>query len=203
MIKNIVFDLGGVLVNWDPIHLYRKIFDDETKAVEFLQRVCTYEWNLEQDRGRTLEEATESKIQEFPDFEAEIRAYYGRWTEMFQGIIEENVRVLHDFLGNDTHHVYALTNWSRETWPIAQELFPFFRDFDGSVVSGEVGIIKPDPDIYRLLVEKYHLTPEESVFIDDRKENVEAAQALNFHGIHYHGRSVSLRDELDRITSSK
>lgn len=201
MIRNIVFDLGGVLVNWDPIHLYRKIFDDESKAVEFLQRVCTYEWNLEQDRGRSLKEATESKVREFPEFESEIRAYYGRWTEMFYGTIEENVDLLHDFLGKDTHQVFALTNWSRETFPVAQELFPFFRNFDGAVVSGEVGIIKPDPDIYQLLLERYNLNPEESVFIDDRKENVEAAKALNFHGIHYQSPSVSLREELERITS--
>lgn len=203
MIRNIVFDLGGVLVNWDPIHLYRKIFKDETSAVEFLGKVCTYEWNLEQDRGRTLKEATDIKIKEFPEYKKEIQAYYDRWPEMFYGTIDQNVQVMKDYLKSKNHRVYALTNWSRETFPIALELFPFFGDFDGVVVSGEVGVIKPDPKIYQLLLKKFGLKPEESVFIDDRKENVDAAIQLRFHGIHYHHPSVSLREELELITSSK
>ncbi len=201
MIKNLIFDLGGVLVNWDPIYLYRKIFEDEIQATEFLGTVCTYEWNLEQDRGRPLREATELKIREFPEFENEIRAYYDRWVEMFQGTIQENVRILHQYLESDDHQVFALTNWSRETFPIATELFPFFGQFHGKVVSGEVGIIKPDPAIYQILLDKYDLVPEQSVFIDDREENVEAARNLGIHGIHYKSSLVSLEEELARITS--
>ena len=199
MIQNIIFDLGGVLVNWDPIYLYRKIFDDEISAVEFLGRVCTYEWNLEQERGRTLAEATNHKIREFPKYEAEIRAYYDRWPEMFQGTIEENVQILRELLDSSQHRVFALTNWSRETFPIAKSLFPFFNEFEGVVVSGEEGLIKPDPEIYKLLLRKYNLNPENSVFIDDRLENVEAARALNIHGIHYQHPAVSLREELSGI----
>lgn len=201
MIRNIIFDLGGVLVQWDPIHLYRKIFANEEEAVEFLNKICTYEWNLEQDRGRTIKEANQNKINEFPDYEAEIKAYYERWDEMFTGTIESNVDVMKHYLVSDDHNVYALTNWSRETFPIALELFPFFGDFDGAVVSGEEGLIKPDPAIYKLLLDRYNLDPEESVFIDDRIENVEAAQALKFHGIHFDHSKVSLAEELARITS--
>ena len=200
MIQNVIFDLGGVLVNWDPIHLYRKIFDDEYTAVGFLERVCTYEWNLEQDRGRTLAEATDIKIKEFPEYELEIRAYYDRWPEMFYGTIEENVEIFQELLNSPHHRVFALTNWSGETFPIAKELFPFFNEFEGVVVSGEEGLIKPDPKIYKLLLEKFDLIPEQSVFIDDRLENVEAARALNFHGIHYQYPSVPLREELSRLS---
>ncbi|HLT95007.1 MAG TPA: HAD family phosphatase [Membranihabitans sp.] len=199
MIQNIIFDLGGVLVNWDPIYLYRKIFEDEISAVEFLGNVCTYEWNLEQDRGRTLSEATNIKIREFPEYEAEIRAYYDRWPEMFQGTIDENVQVLRELLDSSQHRVFALTNWSRETFPIAKSLFPFFNEFEGAVVSGEEGLIKPDPEIYKLLLRKYNLIPENSVFIDDRLENVEAARALNIHGIHYQHPVISLREELSGL----
>lgn len=203
MIRNIVFDLGGVLVRWDPRHLYQKIFDNETDMNSFLNNICTYEWNLEQDRGRTIKEATELKVDEYPEFRDKIEAYYGRWHEMFEGTIEENVEVLQYYLGHDQYKVYALTNWSRETFPIALELFPFFDDFDGAVVSGEEGVIKPDPAIYKILLERYNLNPKECVFIDDRDENVEAAKALKFEGIHYHSSTVSLSSELDRITSLK
>ncbi len=201
MIRNIIFDLGGVLVQWDPIHLYRKIFEDEQEATDFLEKICTYEWNLEQDRGRTVKEATRLKIDEHPEYDAEISAYYSRWDEMFEGAIEENVNVLKHYLASDDHRVYALTNWSRETFPIALKLFPFFGDFDGAVVSGDEGLIKPDPAIYNTLLDRYDLVPEECVFIDDRAENVEAAVALNFHGIHYESSAVSLTDELERIIS--
>lgn len=203
MIRNIVFDLGGVLVRWDPAHLYRKIFNDELRVQDFLDRVCTYEWNLEQDRGRTIDEANRQKIEEFPEYEKEIKAYYGRWDEMFDGIIVENVRILEQLLDNDEYNVFALTNWSHETFPIALRLFPFFGDFDGVVVSGEEGVIKPDPAIYQTLLDRYNLIPEECVFIDDRKENVDAAIAMKFMGIHYYTPAVSLAGELARITSLK
>lgn len=199
MIRNIVFDLGGVLVDWDPKHLYRKIFKEEKMVNNFLDTVCTYEWNLEQDRGRTIEEATLEKINEFPHYEKEITAYYDRWPEMFAGTIEENVGLLRSYLNGDEYRVYALTNWSKETFPIALDLFPFFGDFHGAVVSGKEKVIKPDPAIYQILLNRYRLNPEESVFIDDRIENVEAARKLHFKGIHYHSSSVSLREELARI----
>lgn len=199
MIKNIVFDLGGVLVNWDPLHLYRKIFETEDHAVAFLEKVCTYDWNLEQDRGRTLRAATDLKIKEFPEYESEIRAYYDRWTEMFDGTIPENVQVLEFYRQHPAYRIYALTNWSRETFSIALKLFPFFGHFDGVVVSGEEGVIKPDPVIYRTLLNRFGLKAEECVFIDDRLENVEGARSLNFHGIHYQHSSISLVQELDRL----
>ena len=100
MIRNIVFDLGGVLVRWDPRYMYRKIFDNETDMNHFLKNICTYEWNLEQDRGRTLKEATEMKVSEFPEFTDKINAYYSRWDEMFEGTIEENVEVLRYYLNH-------------------------------------------------------------------------------------------------------
>lgn len=196
MIRNIVFDLGGVLVDWDPRYLYRKIFDTEEEVEFFLNHICTYDWNLEQDRGRTLADATEERIGKFPEHETEIRAYYDRWAEMFDGTIPENVRLLKELLKDDQYRVLALTNWSRETFPVALELFPFFNDFQGVVMSGEEGFIKPQPEIYEILFDRYKLIPEESIFIDDREENIEGGRKMGMAGIHYHP-GVDLRSSLD------
>lgn len=201
MIKNIVFDLGGVLVDWDPRYLYRKIFQTEEEVEFFLENICTYTWNLEQDRGRTLAEATQERIQKFPEYADKIKAYYGRWDEMFTGTIPENVELLNDLLKDDRWGVYALTNWSRETFPIAQKLFPFFDRFHGVVMSGEEKVIKPDPAIYKILFQRYGLKPEESVFIDDRLENIEGAIAMGMKGIHFTPR-MDLRAELMALLSS-
>src|SRR5690606_484728 len=119
-----------------------------------------------------------------------------RWDEMFDGTIAENVRVLEQYLANDEYKVYALTNWSSETFPIALKLFPFFGEFEGVVISGVEGVIKPHPLIYQTLLNRYDLVPEECVFIDDRKENIDAAKAMRINGIHYHSSAVSLADEL-------
>ena len=128
-IKTIIFDLGGVLVDWDPQNLYRKIFESQEEVDWFLNNVCTSEWNIEQDGGRTIKEAVELKTQEFPDFKENIELFYNRWEEMFNGAIEENVVIQQKLIANENYRVYALTNWGAETWNRGVKLFPFFNDF--------------------------------------------------------------------------
>lgn len=185
-IDAVIFDLGGVLVDWKPEYLYRKVFNGNEKKVEwFLGKVCTSEWNAEQDGGRTIEEAENIKIAEFPDHADLIRLYYDRWHEMFSGPIEENVALFKALKASGNYKIYALTNWSAEKWDMALELFPFFHFFDGVVVSGQVKMRKPFPEIYNLIIDKFSINPENTIFIDDNEENVNAAAAFKLNGIHY------------------
>ena len=183
MIKNIIFDFGGVLVDWDPRHFYRTVFEDENEMEEFLGTVCTSEWNVEQDRGRTLIEATELKIKEFPEKEELIRMYYDQWHLMFNGVIQKNVDLIRPF--KEEFEVYGLTNWSADTYPTALELFPFLLEFEGRVVvSGRVKLIKPDPAIFELLLNQFTLKADESIFIDDNAANIATAKSLGFKTVH-------------------
>jgi 2-haloacid dehalogenase len=185
-IDTIIFDLGGVLVDWKPEYLYRKVFNgDEKKVKWFLSKVCTSAWNAEQDGGRTIEEAENLKIAEFPEHEDLIRLYYKEWHQMFSGPIEENVALFKALKASGNYKIYALTNWSAEKWELALELFPFFNYFDGVVVSGQEKMRKPFPEIYKLTVDKYAINPETAIFIDDNEENVIAAMAIKINGIHY------------------
>lgn len=185
-IDTIIFDLGGVLVDWKPEYLYRKVFNnDEDKVQWFLNTVCTSDWNIEQDGGRTIEEAVNSKIAEFPQYSEWIRLFYTEWQDMFSGPIAENVELFKNLKATDNYKIYALTNWSAEKWDIALELFPFFKSFDGVVVSGQEKTRKPYSKIYEIILNRYNINPEKTIFIDDNKENVLAAKKLKLHGIHY------------------
>ncbi len=185
-IDTIIFDLGGVLVDWKPEYLYRKVFNGNEKKVEwFLSKVCTSAWNAEQDGGRTIEDAEKIKITEFPEHADLIRLYYEQWHQMFSGPIEENVALFKALKATGNYKIYALTNWSAEKWDMALELFPFFHFFDGVVVSGQVKMRKPHQEIYNLIIDKFSINPESTIFIDDNEENVTAAKALKIHGIHY------------------
>jgi 2-haloacid dehalogenase len=185
-IDTIIFDLGGVLVDWKPEYLYRKVFNGNEKKVQwFLGKVCTSSWNAEQDGGRTIAEAENIKIAEFPDHEELIRLYYNQWHQMFSGPIEENLELFKQLKASGNYKIYALTNWSAEKWELALELFPFFNYFDGVVVSGQEKMRKPFPEIYKLTVDKFAINPENAIFIDDNEENVIAAKALKIKGIHY------------------
>ncbi len=180
----VIFDLGGVLIDWNPEYLYRKIFTDEVQMQLFLTKVCHGAWNKEQDRGRLFEEAVRERIERFPEHEANIRAYHERWDEMLGGAIEENVTVLEDLHRRPDIHLYAITNWSAETFPVAQQRFPFLRYFKDTVVSGELKLVKPDPKIYQTLLDRQPIVPEQAIFIDDVQENVAGAEALGIRGIH-------------------
>lgn len=181
-IKNIIFDFGGVLIDWNPIYLYRKVFDDESKMYDFLDNICTSEWNVQQDAGRSLAEATELLQAKHPDHKEMIGHYYSRWEEMLGGTIKENVRVLK--LLKPRFPIYGLTNWSAETITIAYERYDFFELLNAIVVSGDEKLIKPDPKLYQILLDRYKLKADESLFIDDNLKNIETAQKMGFQTIH-------------------
>jgi len=194
-IDTIIFDLGGVLVDWKPEYLYRKVFNGNEKKVQwFLNNVCTSSWNAEQDGGRTIEEAENVKIAEFPEHEDLIRLFYSEWHQMFSGPIDENVALFKSLKASGNYKIYALTNWSAEKWELALELFPFFQYFDGVVVSGKEKMRKPYPKIYELILNRFQINPEKTIFIDDNEENVIAAKALNLHGIHYKSTQQLLKE---------
>lgn len=193
----IVFDLGGVLIDWNPRYLYRKLFgEDEASMERFLGEVCTGEWNARQDAGRPLSVATEELVAKHPAQEALIRAYYARWPEMVAGAIEPTVEIL-AALKEDAYPLFALSNWSAETYPIARERFAFFEMFDQIVISGEIERVKPDREIFDHLLEKARRRAEECVFIDDSPGNVTAAVALGFDAIHFRS-PHQLREDLLR-----
>ena len=194
----VVFDIGGVLLRWDPRFLYRKLFGGDERAVEeFLTHVCTVEWNERQDAGRTFAEAHAELIPKHPDKSHLIEAFGNRFGEMIAGPIEGTVDILADLKRAGVPR-YALTNWSAETFPPARARFEFLSWFDGIVVSGEEGVIKPDPRIFRILLERYRIAPDEAVFIDDNPGNAAAAHALGIHGIHFRSPEL-LRRELETL----
>lgn len=184
-IKNIVFDLGGVLIDWNPRYVYRTIFDSEAEVESFLSTVTKMEWNIQQDAGRSLEEATTFLVQEHPQWKAEIEAYYGRWEEMLGGPIKGTVEILQHFTDSDKYKVYALTNWSAETFPIAQSRYKFLSWFEGIVVSGTEKCIKPDPKIYEILFRRFKLDPTECIFIDDNADNIKGSESLGMAAIRF------------------
>jgi 2-haloacid dehalogenase len=184
MIKNIVFDLGGVLIDWDPEYVFLKEFrGDREKMNWFFNTICTSSWNEQQDAGYSIEKATNERVAMFPKHERLIRMYYGEWEQMLGFEHTETVEILRRLHDSKEHSIYSLTNWSNETFPVALKKFPFLSWFKGILVSGDVGLKKPDPEIYKLLLDRYGLEANTCVFIDDRTENVKAASALGFSGI--------------------
>lgn len=180
--KTIIFDFGGVLVDWNPRYLYKKIFSSETEMEWFLSNVCTPEWNQAMDAGKPFAEGIAELCERFPGFKEQISAFYDRWPEMLGGEITAGVGVLSELKAGG-YRLYGLTNWSAETIPVAYSRFDFLRKLDGIVVSGEEKVIKPDPEIFRILLKRYHLKPEDCIFIDDNQQNTEAADALGFETV--------------------
>ncbi|MDN6859450.1 HAD family phosphatase [Pseudomonas sp. CAN2814] len=193
-IDTVVFDLGGVLVDWNPRHLYRKLFDGDEVAMEaFLTEVCNSAWNEQQDRGRPWAEAIAEAVARHPDQEANIRAYFERWDEMLAGALEETVLVL-DELHRAGVRLLALTNWSAETFPVALERFEFLDRFEGVLVSGQEGLMKPEPEIFQLLIDRYGLVPSRTLFIDDVRKNVDAAVAQGLQAVQFSSAEQLRRD---------
>lgn len=183
-IKNIIFDFGGVVMDWNPRYFFKDYFNDDEMMEFFLKNIAEDEWNAEQDRGRSLAEGTEIQVAKFPEWEKEIRAYYDNWTTMLRSEIPKNVEVLRK-LENTDYELFGLTNWSHETFPYALANYDFFKLFDGKiVVSGEEKLIKPDPKIWKALLDRYDIKAEESVFIDDNAKNIEVAKSLGFITVH-------------------
>jgi 2-haloacid dehalogenase len=193
----VVFDIGGVLLRWDPRHLYRKVFDDEARMEWFLANICTHDWNVEQDRGRDWDEAVALLVDRHPDHEASIRAFHERWHELIDGVYEENVALLQRLREAGVPN-YCITNFSGPKFRESQIRFPFLAGFDGVIVSGDERLLKPEPAIYELLLSRYGLEASDCVFIDDSPANVEGARSVGMHAIRY-AEPMDLAAELGRL----
>ena len=244
MIDTVVFDLGAVLIGWDPRHLYRKLTSDETKIENFLSQVCHGEWNSLQDAGRPFAEGVRELSEKFPEYREWIELYHSRWDEMISGQIEGTVEILNElalenktenktesavehatehaaesavehaaesavehatehatrFVGSSIRQLklFALTNWSAETFPYALKTFPFLQKFQGIVVSGDEKLIKPDPAFFQILLDRYSLEAKQCVFIDDVERNVAAAEKLGFHALLFRN-PLELRGQLEQL----
>ncbi len=198
-ITTVVFDLGGVLIDWNPRYLYRKIFDDEKEMEYFLSEICTPHWNEQQDAGRPLQEATDTLVAEFPKHEENIRAFYGRWDEMLGGPIHDTVEILRKVHQSDDYQLFALTNWSAETFPVAQERYDFLQWFEGILVSGQEMMKKPDHRIYQLLVDRFGIDASNAVFTDDNPKNAAAAtESVGMQHIHFQS-PAQLQSGLEKL----
>lgn len=185
MIKTIIYDLGGVLIDWNPMYVYENYFDTEEKKKYFFENICTSDWNEEQDAGRSIVVATQELVKEFPEWETAIRDYYGRWTDMLNGPIHESVDIFRQLKESGRYNLYALTNWQADLFNIALVRYNFLHWFDGRVVSGEEKTRKPFEEFYLRLISRYNVDIESALFIDDNVRNVKAAAELGIDSIHF------------------
>lgn len=195
-IDTIIFDLGGVLIDWSPEYVYLKEFRGNREKMDwFLNTICAWDWNVNQDAGYSLAKATEERIALFPEHEALIKMYYGRWEEMLGFTHEDTLALLKSLYANPNYRVLALTNWSGETWPKAIAKFPWLQWFEGILVSGDEGMRKPFPEIYELMLSRYEIDRKKAVFIDDSQANIEGCEAVGIKGIHFKN-ATQLKAEL-------
>ena len=196
-ITTIIFDLGGVLVDWNPEYVFLKEFKGDRKKMKwFLENICTMDWNEQMDAGKLIKDATNEKIKEFPQHEQLIRMYYDKWENMLKGEISDTVNILKALHSTD-YKLFALTNWSAETFPVAIKRFDFLKLFDGIVVSGQIKMLKPEKEIYEYILNKYKLKSSECIFIDDRLLNVKGAELVGMHGIKF-DTSQQMKSELKK-----
>jgi 2-haloacid dehalogenase len=196
-VETIIFDLGGVLVDWNPAYVFDKLITDETRRKQFFAEICTAAWNEEQDAGRSLKEATQLLVDQYPEWQEYIEAYYGRWEEMLGGPLQETVEIFRELKESGRYKFYALTNWSAELFPIALEKYDFLHWFDGRLVSGEEKTRKPFPEFYQLLVDRFGINKEKAIFIDDNIRNAESAEAFGIPSIRFESPD-QLREELGK-----
>ena len=178
-----LFDLGGVFFDWDPKHFFKNTFPSADELDYFLTNVCNDEWNVQQDAGRTIKKAEEEIIPKFPQYEKQIKMFYANHRKMIKGVFFDSIEIL-DKLKKNNYLCYVLSNWSAETFVGMTEDYPFLKQFDGLLISGQDNLIKPDPAIYKLAIQRFDLVPEKTVFIDDKLENISAASKLSFNTIH-------------------
>lgn len=197
-IDAIIFDLGGVLIDWNPSYVFDKMFDDEDRKKHFFENICTSDWNEKQDAGRSLKDATEELVTKHPEWKEYIEAYYGRWEEMLGGPIDGTVEILKQVKETAKYKIYALTNWSAELFPIALERYDFLHWFDGRVVSGEEKMRKPFREFYELILNRFQLTPKKTLFIDDNARNAKAAEDMGLQIILFKSPS-QLKAELVKL----
>ena len=196
--KSVVFDLGGVLIDWNPRYLYRKLFHgNESEMEHFLATVCTSSWNEQQDAGRPFAEGCAVQKAAYPSQSELIDAWFERYEEMLGGRIEGMVDILGELRSREVA-IYALSNWSAETFPTALRRFEFLQWFRGILISGDIKLVKPDPRIFQRFLRSFEIDPREAVYIDDNPPNVEVAAALGMHAIRFTD-APRLRSELPRL----
>jgi 2-haloacid dehalogenase len=197
-ITTVVFDLGGVLIDWNPRHLYRKVFGDDVAAMEsFLAEVCTPDWNAGLDAGGSFVGAVAELAAAHPEQAELINIYHSRWPEMLGDAFADTVKILNE-VRRAGYRTYALSNWSAETFPITRPHFPFLDEMDGILISGEVGVGKPDPAIFREFIARFGIEPDRTVYIDDWDRNVATASGLGLVAIQFVD-AAQLRAELRRL----
>jgi 2-haloacid dehalogenase len=198
-IDTVIFDLGGVLIDWNPRYLYRKILKDEEEVTWFLENICTSDWNDQQDAGRSFQEATDMLVAMHPQWETPIRAWYERWTETISGPLHDTVEILRQIKASGRYKLLALTNWSAESFPWALDNFEFLHWFDGIVVSGTEKTRKPFPEFYQILFDRYNVLPAQAIFIDDNIKNITGAKNVGLPAIHFQS-PAQLRGELEKMS---
>jgi 2-haloacid dehalogenase len=196
-IETVAFDLGGVLIDWNPRHLYRRLLDDEAAIERFLAEVCTPEWNATLDNGHSFADGVAQLVREHPEHAGLIEAYRSRWPEMLGGCFPETLKIMRRLRGEGIP-IYALSNWAAETFAATRDRFPFLDEFDGILLSGQVGVGKPDPAIFRLFLVRFGLTAESTVFIDDNPANVAAARSLGLQALLFEN-AAQIRLELQAL----
>ncbi len=194
-IDTIIFDLGGVLIDWNPEYVFLDAFNgDREKMQWFFENICTMSWNENQDAGYPIQQATNDLVKQFPEYKTYIEMYYGNWEDMLGGEISGTVKIFQSLLKAEKYKIVALTNWSNETFPIAKKQFEFLNWFDGIVVSGDEKTRKPFKEIYNICLYRYNITPENAIFIDDSLRNIEAANSIGIRGIHFKNPEQLLSD---------
>ena len=196
MKKTIVFDFGGVLIDWNPRYFYRTVFKSEEEMEWFLANVCNSKWNLRHDSGIRFEDNWQSLAAQYPQYTEQIKQYYTGWPQMIREEIPGSHAIVDDLKARG-YTVYGLTNWSAQTFPIAYKRYEVLRKMDGIVVSGQEKCIKPGAEIFNRLLTRYHLQANECVFVDDNADNIAAAQKLGFDTIHFQN-ATQLREELQK-----
>lgn len=187
MIKNIIFDFGGVLVDWNPHYLFDKYFSDINESNYFIENVCTSEWNAEMDGGKPFEQAVRERSSMFPKYAEALKLYQTHWMDTMGEEIPGMYDLIKSLKDNGFPVIYGLTNWSAETFPTVQKIYRIFSLIDNIVVSGEVKQLKPNPEIFHTLLNKFNLKAEESLFIDDNLKNIEGAKAVGINAIVFEG----------------
>ena len=197
-INTVIFDFGGVLVDWNPHYLYDPYFGSREKADWFLTHICNSAWNVQMDGGKPFAEGIAELVAQHPEWEKEIRMYRSEWLQMMGGQIPGMQALVADLKARG-YHVYGLTNWAADTFALVRDTYPVFALLDGIVVSGEEKMAKPDPRIFRILLERYHINPSEAVFVDDNMPNIEAAKQLGLHTLLFQS-SEQLRKALKELS---
>ena len=182
-VKKFLFDLGNVFFDWNPRHVLKEFIPDEKNLDNFLKNIAFPHLDMRCDAGVKIDIAVREAIEKFPEHEKEIKLYYPNHRKMVNGSYQDSIDIFQKIKSQD-YPCYVLSNWSDETYDGMEEQYPFLKEFDDKIISGREFLVKPDPKIYQLAASRFNLVPEETLFVDDRKDNIETAIQLGFQTIH-------------------